>query len=103
MRAISRIDKLGSDAYAASRIAHRPFEHVVHAELAVDLLHVHPLPFVRKTRIAGHDKEPVDPRERSDNLAHHTLNEIFLLCIAAQIGEGQYRDRGLVGQRDRRS
>ncbi len=83
MRAISCIDKLGSDAYAATCIAHRAFEHVVHAELAVDRLHVHRLPFVRKTRIAGHDKEPGDPRKCGDNLVHHTLSEIFLLRIAA--------------------
>ena len=37
-------------------------------------------------------------RERGDDLLDHAVSEIFLLRIAAHIGEGQHRDRRFVGQ-----
>jgi hypothetical protein len=40
MRAARRIDQLAGDADAFSRLADAAFEHVAHAQLAPDLLHV---------------------------------------------------------------
>jgi hypothetical protein len=40
MRACQGIDQLPRDAHPRSRLAHRAFEHIAHAELAPDLFHV---------------------------------------------------------------
>jgi hypothetical protein len=39
-------------------------------------------------------------RECRDDLLDHAVGEIFLLRVAAHIGEGQHRDRRLVGERE---
>ena len=44
----------------------------------------------------------MDARERGDDLLDHPIGEVFLLGVSAQIGEREYRDRGLVGQRQGR-
>jgi hypothetical protein len=69
-----------------------------HAEFAADLLHIDGVAFVRKTRIAGDDEQSTNAGERGDDLLDHPVDEIFLLGVAAQIGEGQHCDRRFVGQ-----
>ena len=88
-----------------SALSHRPFEDIADTELAADLLHVDCPALVREGRIAGDDEEPADAGKRGDDLLDHAVGEVFLLGIAAHIGEGQHRDRRLVGkcQRWRRS
>jgi len=98
MRAVSRIDQLSGDAHAVSALSHRTFEDIADTKLAADLLHIDRSALVRKARIARDDEEPADAGERRDNLLDHTVGKIFLLRVAAQIGEGQHCDRGLVGQ-----
>jgi hypothetical protein len=83
MGAGRRVDQLPGDAHPAARLAHRAFEHIAHAELAADLLHVDGLALVGKTRIAGDDEEPADARERRNDIIDHAVGEIFLLRIAA--------------------
>ena len=102
MRAGRRVDQLRGDAHPTAGLAHRAFEHIAHAELAPDLLHIDRLALVGEARIAGDDEEPADARERGDDLLDHAVDEIFLLRVAAHIGEGQHRDRRLVGERQRR-
>ena len=99
MRPAERIDQLGGDAHPPTRLANRAFEHVAHAELAPDLLHVDSLALVCKARIPSDDEQPADAAERSDDLLDHTVGEIFLLRVAAHIGKGQDRDRRFVGKR----
>ena len=55
--------------------------------------------FVGGGRIAGDDEEPAYTRQGGDDLLDHAVGEIFLLRVAAHIGEGQNRDRRLVGER----
>ena len=99
MRAALRVNQLRSDGDATGRLAHRAFEHVADSELAPDLLNVDGLAPVAETRIAGDDEEPADAAERGDDLLDHAVGEIFLLRVAAHIGEGQHRGRRLVGKR----
>src|SRR6266404_6011159 len=66
-----------------------------------DLLHIDGLPFVGEAGIAGDDEEPADAGEGGDDLLDHAVGEILLLRVAAHIGEGQYRDRRLVRERQR--
>jgi hypothetical protein len=102
MRIAGRVDQLTGDAHSVAGFAHRAFEDISDAKLAPDLLHIDRLALVRKTRIAGDDKQPADARQRSDDLLDHPVDEIFLLRVAAHIGEGQYSDRRLVGEGNRR-
>ena len=46
-----RVDKLAGDAHAVAGFANRTFEHVTHAQLALDLLHIYGPSFVCKARI----------------------------------------------------
>src|SRR5262249_36732156 len=102
MRAGSRVDQLPGDADPVATLAHRAFEAIPDAELMPDLLHGDRLPLVGEGRIAGDDEQRADARERGDDFFDHAVDEIFLLRIAAHIGEWQHRDRGLVGQYQRR-
>jgi hypothetical protein len=99
MRAGQRIDQLPGDAHLRSRLAHRAFQNIAHAELAPDLLHVDGAALVGEGRITGDDKEPADLRQRGDDLLDHAVGEIFLFRVAADIGERQYRNRRLLGER----
>ena len=54
------------------------------------------LALVGEARIAGDHKQPADARERGDDFLDHAVGEIFLLRLAAQIGERQHRDRRLI-------
>jgi hypothetical protein len=93
MRAGASVDQLLGDPHPVPGCANRPFEHIANAELAPDLLHIDGLPFVGEARIAGDDEEPADTGERRDDLLDHAVGKIFLLGIAAHIGERQYRNR----------
>src|SRR5437762_12813039 len=93
MRAGGHVDQLASDTNPIAALAHRAFEHVAHTKLAPDLLHIDGLPFVGEARIAGDDEEPPDAAERGDDLLDHAVDEIFLLGIAAHIGEREHRYR----------
>src|SRR5271169_6256076 len=64
-------------------------EHVAHAKLAANLLHIDGLPFVRKTRIAGEDEQPADARQRGNDVLDHAVGEVLLLRVAAHILERQ--------------
>jgi hypothetical protein len=99
MRAGQGVDQLPGDAHLPSRFAHRAFQHIADAELTPDLFHVNGAPLVGKGRIAGDDEEPADAGKGGDDLLDHPVDEIFLLRVAAHIGEGQHRDRRLVWQR----
>ena len=57
-----RLDELAGDANAVAELAHAAFEHVAHAELARDDLHVDRVTLVDEARIAGDDEQPSDPR-----------------------------------------
>src|SRR6516164_3854916 len=97
MGAVKGIDQLCGDAYPLPSFAHRAFEDIADAEFAPHLLHVDRLALVREGRVASDDEQRRITRQGSDDLLDHAVGEIFLLRVATQIGEGQYRDRRLVG------
>jgi hypothetical protein len=95
MRVGERIDQLRGDTHPAAAFAHRAFEHIAHPQFAPDLLHIDGLPFVRKTRIAGDDKQPPDARQRGDDL----LVAEFEAAYGADPNGGALRtDQGEVGR-----
>ena len=92
MRAGFGVDQLRGDAHAVAALAHRTFEDIAHSEFAAHLLHVDGAALVGEARIAGDHEEPADAGERRDDLLDHAVGEVFLLRVAAHIGEGQYCD-----------
>ena len=88
MRAGERVDQLRGDPHPIASLAHRAFEHIAHPKLTADLLYVDGLALVRETRIAGDDEEPADARQGGDDLLDHAVGEVFLLRVAAHVGEG---------------
>src|SRR5215831_14909979 len=96
MSAGRRVHQLPSDAHPLSGLTHAAFEHVAHAEVAPDLLHVNGFALVRKARIARDHEQPWQARNRGSDLLDHAVGEIFLLRVAAHVGKGKDRDRRLV-------
>ena len=93
MRPGFSLDQLRADADAVAASPHRAFKDIAHAKLAPDLLHVDRLAFVGEARISRDDEQPADAAERGDDLLDHSVGEILLLRIPAQIGERQHGDR----------
>jgi len=61
-------DQLCSDADATAGFAYAAFEHIAHAELASDLLHVDRATLVGEGAVAGDDEKPPHLRQRGDDL-----------------------------------
>ena len=97
------IDKLSGDADLATRLAHAALEHVANAKLASDLLDVDRLALVGEARIAGDDEQRPEPRQSRDDVLDETIDEVFLLRVAAHVLERQHGNRRLVGQGEGRS
>ena len=68
MRAGRRIDELAGDPHPLARLAHAAFEHVAHAQLAPDLLHVDRPALVGEAGVARDHEQPAHARERGDDL-----------------------------------
>src|SRR6516165_5786633 len=98
MRPARRIEKLGGYSNAVATAAQAAFEDIAHPQLAADLADVDGAALIGEARIARDHKEPLDAREPRDDFLDHAVGEIFLLRIAAQIGERQHGDRRLVRQ-----
>jgi hypothetical protein len=100
MSAALGFDELAADTKAVSGLAHAPFQHIAHPELAPDLLHINGLAFVDEARIAGDHEQPVDAREAGDDILDHPVGEILLARVAAHVLERQHGDRRFFGQRE---
>ena len=81
------LDQLGGNPYPIACPPHAAFERIAHPEIASDYLHVYGTALVREARIAGDHKQPADAAERSNDLLDHAVSEVFLLRVAAQVGE----------------
>ena len=88
-----RVGQLTGDAQVVSGLANASFKNVTHAELASDLFDIDSFALVGEARIAGDDKKAFDSREAADDVFDHAVGEIFLLGIAAHVGERQHADR----------
>ena len=101
------VDELHVDAHAVSAALNAAFEDIADVQLAPDRLHVERLAFVCEGRIAGdHERAPY-PREVGREALGDPVDEILLLRVSSDIGEGQDDDRearrgGPFGRRGRR-
>jgi hypothetical protein len=93
------IDELSCDAHPVGRFANAPFQYIAHPQLTPDLLHVDGAPLVCEARVAGDDEQRLEMRQGCNDVIHHSVREIFLFRIGAQVGEGENGDRGFVGER----
>jgi hypothetical protein len=95
------LDQLRGDADPLAQLAHRPSEHIAHAQLVADPLHIDSLALVGEARIAGDHEEPSDAGQTGDDVLDHAVGEIFLLGVGAHVLERQHCDRWPVGYRRR--
>ena len=91
------VDELPGDADARSRPAHAAFQHVAHAEVAADLLHVDGAALVGEGRVARDDEHVPVAGQARDDVLDHAVGEIVLIGIRTHVLERQDRDRRHVG------
>ena len=95
MRPVLRIDQLRVDADALARLSDAAFENVGDVEAPAHLLHVGVLALVGEGRIPRDDRQRRDLRQIGDDVLGDAVGEVFLLGIAAHVGERKHRDRRL--------
>ena len=62
MRSRRCVDELSGDAYAVRGLANAAFQHIAHAKLVTNLLHIDRPPFVGEARIARDHEQPAQAR-----------------------------------------
>ena len=96
------VDELRRDAEAVVGTLYTAFEHVADLELASELGGVHRLALVAKAGVAREHAQVACPRQLSQDVFGQAVAKIFLFRIAAQIIEGEDRDRRTFGHADQR-
>ena len=86
------INELSCDANAIAGLADAALQHVADAEFTPNLLDIDGFAFVGETGITRDDEQRFGPPQSRDDVVHHSIREIFLLRIGAQIGEGENRN-----------
>ena len=94
------VDQLPGNADSIASFAHTAFEHIANAKFTPDLLYVDGLAFVSKAGVSRDDEKRLGPRQAGNDVLDHAVGEIVLLRIGAQVGEGEYGDRGFIGERE---
>src|SRR5712692_5138938 len=98
MVAAAGVHQLRRYPHVVTGLAHAALQYVRHSQLAADVLHLRRLALVGKRRGARDDKQVLKSGEGGDEVIGDAVAEIFLVAVAAHVGEGQDRNRGLVGQ-----
>ncbi len=88
-----RLDQLRRDAHATAGAAHAALEHVVDLQLPRHLRQVDVLALERERSVARDDGERGDLAQVRDDVLADAVAEIFLLQVAAHVGERQHADR----------
>jgi hypothetical protein len=96
------IDKLPREAETIAAAADATLKHVSDIQLAPDLTNINRLALVGKRRISGNNEQPIAARQCGDDFFRHAIGKIFLLGIAAHVGERQHRDGRIVRRREGR-
>jgi hypothetical protein len=87
------IDQLHVDAQPAAAALHAAFQHVAHIEIPADLLQIGGLALVGERGAAPDHESAGDARQIGGQAFGDAVGEIFLLGIAADIGEREHDDR----------
>src|SRR5262249_46745234 len=95
------IDELSSDPHTVRCFAYTAFKHVPRPQLTPDLLHINRAALVGEARIASDHEQRPEARKRRDDLLDYPVCKILLFGVTTHVLERQYRNRRLVGQRER--
>jgi hypothetical protein len=68
------------------------FHKITHAKPTTDLLHIHRSALVGEARIARNHERPMQAREGGGDILDHSIREIVLLRVTAQVLEWQHSD-----------
>src|SRR5260370_15049422 len=98
MVAAAGIYLLGGYTHVVTGLAYTALQYVRHSQFATDVLHLRSLALVGEGRRARDDKEVREPGEGGDEVICDAVAEIFLVAVAAHVGEGQDRNRRRVWQ-----
>src|SRR5216684_3758794 len=98
MVAAAGIHQLSGYPHVVTGLAHAALQYVRHSQIATDVLHFCCFAFVGEGRGASDDQQIREPGESSNKVVGDAIAEIFLVAVAAHVGEGQHGNRGLVGQ-----
>src|SRR4029077_19781754 len=93
MSAGLRVDELDVDAQPIAGPLNAALQHITDVQLTPDLLQINMLSLVAERGVAPDHKGAGNAREIGGQALRHTIDEVFLLRIAAQIGKGQNDDR----------
>src|SRR5262245_23488514 len=93
------VNKLASDANAAACLSHAAFEDISYSQFAPDLLNINGSTFIGKAGVPRDDEETAKARQSSYYFLDHTVSEILLLPVAAQVIEWKDSDGRLAGER----
>ena len=91
--------------HALPRLPDAADQHVGSLGLLADFADAALSTLERERHVAGHDRQRGDLAEIGDDVLGDAVREVFLLGVAAHVGEGQHADtdlRFLVGERLRR-
>ena len=91
------VDELRRDAEAVVGALYTALEHVTYTELTSKLADVHRLALEAKAGVAREHTQVACPRQLSQDVFGQALAKIVLFRIAAQIVEGEDRDRRDLG------
>src|SRR5262245_57831141 len=92
------VDQLSSDTHLRISLLHAAFQNISDTHLPPDVLYLHRLAFVGKSRVAGDDKQTRYLREVSGKDVSEAVAEIVLVRIFAHIDKGQDNDGGFIRQ-----
>ena len=92
MRAGLRVDELDIDAQPIAGALNAALQHITHVQLAPDLLQIDMFSLVGESSVAPDHERAGDAREIGGQALRHAIDEILLLWIAADVGEGQNHD-----------
>jgi hypothetical protein len=87
------VNELDVDAHAARGPLHASFEDVSNVQVPADLLHVDRLAFVSEGGVARDDIRIGNTGEIGRQAFRHSVHEIFMFRVAAQIDERQHHHR----------
>jgi hypothetical protein len=93
MCASFRVDELCVHAHAIGAALGAAFQHVAHPELAANLPGIHGLVFVGESRFARDDETIRKARYVRGQVFRDRIDEVVVLLVATEIGEGQHHDR----------
>ena len=95
------VDELRRDAEIVAGAPDAALKHIAHAELAPELGNVYRLALVLEGRVAREHAQVARPRQLGQDVLGQAVAEILLVCVAAQVDEGEDRDPRTFGHAGR--